>query len=39
LRGETRQSFFAELFLFGVIVLTSAWPLFSLVDALSALPR
>lgn len=39
LSGETHQNFFAELLLFGVIVFTSAWPLFSLVDAWNALPR
>lgn len=38
-RSETHQSFFVELSLFGVIVLTSAWPLFSLIDAWAALPR
>jgi hypothetical protein len=38
LTKETHQSFFAELFLFGVIVLISAWPLFALVEAWTALP-
>jgi hypothetical protein len=35
---ETPRSFFAELFLFGVIVLISVWPLFSLLEAWAALP-
>jgi hypothetical protein len=38
LKEETPQSFCAELFLFGVIILISAWPLFALVEAWSALP-
>jgi hypothetical protein len=39
LKEETPQSFWAELFLFGVIILISAWPLFALVEAWNALPR
>jgi hypothetical protein len=38
LTEETHQSFCAELFLFGVIILISAWPLFALVEAWTALP-
>ena len=38
LTEETSQSFYAELFLFGVIALISAWPLFALVEAWTALP-
>jgi hypothetical protein len=38
LTEETHRSFFAELFLFGVIVLISAWPLFALLEAWTALP-
>jgi hypothetical protein len=38
LREETHQGFCAELFLFGVIILISAWPVFALVEAWTALP-
>ena len=38
LNVETHQSFFAELFLFGIIILISGWPLFALVEAWNALP-
>jgi hypothetical protein len=38
LSEESHQSFCAELFLFGVIILVSTWPLFALVEAWTALP-
>ena len=38
LNEETHQGFCAELFLFGVIVVISAWPLLALVEAWTALP-
>jgi hypothetical protein len=38
LREETHQSFRPELFLFGVIILISVWPLFALLQAWIALP-
>jgi len=32
-----RPSYFADLFLWGLIMITSAWPMFSLVQAMDTL--
>jgi hypothetical protein len=39
IEGETPEAFCAELSLFGVIALISAWPFFALVEAWTALPK
>jgi hypothetical protein len=34
-RQRERPSYFAELFLFAVIVITATWPIFSLANAMA----